>query len=97
VLEGTVAELTKKTERGGFGLILEVVGGDDTLMKVLRELPGVQSCLRVGTQIIIEGDQDIRSQAIATTVASGTPLLGATSENRTLEEIYLRYFAGTEV
>ena len=97
VLEGTVAELTKKTESGGFGLILEVAGGDDMLMKALRELPGVQSCLRVGTQIIIEGDQDIRSQAISTTVASGTPLLGATSENRTLEEIYLRYFAGTEV
>lgn len=96
VLEGTVAELTKKTESGGFGLILDVIGGDETLLTSLRELPGVRSCERVGTQIIIEGDQDIRSQAIGIAAGSSADLLGATSENRTLEEIYLRYFAGAE-
>jgi ABC-2 type transport system ATP-binding protein len=96
VLEGTVAELTKKTESGGFGLILDVIGGDEVLMTTLSEMPGVRSCERIGTQIIIEGDQDIRSQAIAATVVSSANLLGATSENRTLEEIYLRYFAGAE-
>ena len=96
VLEGTVAELTKKTASGGFGLVLDVIGGDDALKTTLGELPGVRSCERVGNQIVIEGDEDIRARAIATTVASGADLLGATSENRTLEEIYLRYFAGAE-
>ncbi|MDA1035443.1 MAG: ABC transporter ATP-binding protein [Chloroflexi bacterium] len=96
VLEGTVAELTKKTESGGFGIVLDVIGGDETLVTSLRQLPGVRSCEREGTQIIIEGDQDVRAQAIATAVASSAELLGATSENRTLEDIYLRYFAGAE-
>ena len=65
-------------------------------MTTLHDLPGVRSSQRMGNQIVIEGDEDIRAQAIATTVASGADLLGATSENHTLEEIYLRYFAGAE-
>ena len=96
VLEGTIAELTEQTEGGGFGIVLDVVGGDDALMTTLRGLPGVRSCERAGGQIIIEGDQDIRSLATAAAIAAGVELLGATSENRTLEDIYLRYFAGAE-
>jgi len=96
VLEGTIPELTSKTAGGGFGIVLDVVGGDDALLASLRGLPGISSCERVGGKIIIEGDRDVRSQATAIAFGAGVDLLGATSENRTLEDIYLRYFAGAE-
>ena len=96
VLEGTIAELTEQTESGGFGLVLQVLGGGDGLMATLQGLPTVNICNRVGNEIVVQSDADIRSQATAAVVASGASLLGASSENRTLEDIYLRYFAGQE-
>lgn len=96
VLEGTVAELTEQTASGGFELVLEVLGGGDELMATLLALPSVTACNRVGNEIILQSGADVRAQATATVIASGASLLGASSENRTLEEIYLRYFAGQE-
>lgn len=96
VLEGTVAELTEQTASGGFGLVLEVLGGGDDLISTLAALPTVSACNRVGNEIVVQSGADVRAQATATVVASGASLLGASSENRTLEEIYLRYFAGQE-
>jgi ABC-2 type transport system ATP-binding protein len=96
VLEGTVAELTEQTGSGGFGLVLEVLGGGDELMTALQGLPTVTTCTRVGNEIVVQSGGDVRGQATAAVVASGALLLGASSENRTLEDIYLRYFAGQE-
>jgi ABC-2 type transport system ATP-binding protein len=92
VLEGTVAELTEQTDAGGFGLLLEVAGGDESLLTTLSALPGVTSCQRTGTKIAMEGTQDVRAAATAAVVHAGAELLAASAENRTLEEIYLRYF-----
>lgn len=96
VLEGTVAELTAQTKSGGFGLVLDVLGGSDELMKKLEGLHGVESCQRVGNQIILHSTEDVRAEATAAVVTSGASLLGATAENKTLEEIYMRYFASAE-
>lgn len=92
VLEGTVAELTEQTDASGFGLLLEVAGGDESLLTTLSALPGVTSCQRTGAKIAIEGTQDVRAQATSAVVHAGAELLAASAENRTLEEIYLRYF-----
>jgi len=92
VLEGTVAELTEQTDAGGFGLLLEVAGGDESLLSTLSKLPGVTSCQRTGAKVAIEGTQDVRALATSAVVHAGAELLAASAENRTLEEIYLRYF-----
>jgi ABC-2 type transport system ATP-binding protein len=96
VLEGTVAELTAQTASGGFQLVLELLGGDERLTAALKGLPSVTACNRVGNNIVVDSDADVRALATAAVVASGASLLGASSENRTLEQIYLRYFAGQE-
>jgi hypothetical protein len=65
-------------------------------MATLQALPSVTACNRVGNNIVVDSDSDVRALATAAVVASGASLLGASSENRTLEQIYLRYFAGQE-
>jgi len=96
VLEGTIADLTAQTKSGGFGLVLDVLGGDEQLMKTLEGLPGVESCHRIGNEIVIQSKEDVRAKATAAVIASGASLLGANAENKTLEEIYMRYFASAE-
>jgi ABC-2 type transport system ATP-binding protein len=96
VLEGTVAELTTQTQTGGFGLVLDVIGGGEELMTTLRSIPGVTTVNRIGNEIVIHSSQDVRAKATAAVVNSGAQLLAATAENKTLEEIYMRYFAGAE-
>ena len=92
VLEGTIAELTQQSDAGGFGVELEIAGGSAELLEKLRALPGVQRCEQVGGRVVIEGDEDVRGRAATIVVNSGAQLLGSHAENRTLEEIYLRYF-----
>jgi len=92
VLEGTVAELTTHSDSGGFGLVLEVAGGGDDLLAGLSALPGISECKRNGAEIRLDGDRDVRAEASALVVGQGVPLLGVRAVDRTLEEIYLRYF-----
>ena len=93
VLEGTVAELTSTDARGGFNVVLDVIGGSEELRGKLAVLPSVRSCERVGSQILVESEDDVRAAAAAMVVAEGASLVGVRAENRSLEEIYLRYFA----
>ena len=93
VLEGTVAELTSTDARGGFNVVLDVIGGSEELRGKLAALPSVRSCERVGSQILVESEDDVRAAAAAMVVAEGASLVGVRAENRSLEEIYLRYFA----
>ncbi|MCH8974411.1 MAG: ABC transporter ATP-binding protein, partial [Chloroflexi bacterium] len=40
----------------------------------------------------VESDRDVRAAAAAAVIAHGGELVELRSENRTLEDIYLRYF-----
>ena len=92
VLEGTVSELTSQTPDAGFATALEVRGGGRGLRGALAAIEGVSSCEQTGSRISIESDRDVRAAAAATVIAQGAELLEVRSENRTLEDIYLRYF-----
>ena len=92
VLQGTVADLAAETDAGGFGATLAVDGADDALNAALAALPGARSVTRSGREIVIESDADLRTEAAAAVHAHGAKLLALRSRDRTLEEIYLRYF-----
>ncbi len=92
VLEGTVAALTSQTERGGFRVTLEVEGASDALDAALAALPSVREATRSGNDLVIESDQDVRAAAAAAVHDHGARLLEMRANDRTLEDIYLRYF-----
>ncbi len=91
VLEGTVSELTTQTKGAGFSTALEVRGGSG-LREALAALDGVNRCEQTGSRISIESNRDVRAAAAAVVIAHGGELVELRSQNRTLEDIYLRYF-----
>jgi ABC-2 type transport system ATP-binding protein len=92
VLEGSVPELSSQNEAGGFHLTMEVTGGKEKLWDALAAIPTVRRVDHSGTSVAMESDGDVRASAAAVVVEEGAKLLEIRSENRTLEEIYLRYF-----
>ena len=62
--EEVVAELTAQTQTGGFGLVLDVIGGNEELMTTLRNLPGVTSVNRIGNEIVIQSELDVRATLV---------------------------------
>ena len=92
VLEGTVEALTTQTAGGGFSVTLETDGAGEGLDEALAALPSVRSVEHVGAEVVIESDEDVRADAAATVLARGARLLEMRTQNRTLEDIYLRYF-----
>ena len=92
VLEGTVAALTAQTDAGGFRITLKVEGANDTLDASLASLPSVRETSRSGIDVVIESDEDVRASAAAAVHEHGARLLEMRANDRTLEDIYLRYF-----
>ena len=95
VLEGTVAALTAQTDAGGFRITLKVEGANDALDAALAALPSVRDASRSGIDVVIESDEDVRAAAAATVLEHGARLLEMRANDRTLEDIYLRYFQET--
>ncbi len=96
VLEGTVSELTARQEGGGYEVQVEVDVAADAVLKALRALPGVTSCEADGLVIRVASTNDVRDKIAETVLAQGAKPLEVHSRNRTLEEIYLRYFQPEE-
>ena len=92
VLEGAVADLTAQTESGGFRVTLKVERADESLDAALAALPPVRRVSRNGGDVVIESDEDVRAEAAAAVHEHGARLLEMRTNDRTLEEIYLRYF-----
>ncbi|MEX2599523.1 MAG: ABC transporter ATP-binding protein [Dehalococcoidia bacterium] len=92
VLQGTVGDLTRQTGKGGYRLTLEVGAESPGLIEVLGKIPGVSSCEQDGTTIILESQGDVRSKAALAVIEHGVDLLEVRAQNRTLQDIYLRYF-----
>jgi len=86
-----VSELTAQSQGTGFATALEVRGGRG-LRDALAALDGVSRCEQTGSRISIESDRDVRAAAAAAVIEHGGELVELRSENRTLEDIYLRYF-----
>ena len=92
VLEGTVAALTAQTDAGGFRVTLKVEGANDALDAALAALPSARDVSRSGIDVVIESDEDVRAGAAAAVHEHGARLLEMRANDRTLEDIYLRYF-----
>ena len=92
VLEGTVAGLTSQTDSGGFHVTLKVEGANEALDAALTALPSVRDVSRSGGEVVIESDEDVRADAAAAVHTHGARLLEMRANDRTLEDIYLRYF-----
>ena len=92
VLEGTVAELTAQTERGGFRVTVGTDGGGTGVDDALRAIPGVDTLTRTGSEIVIESRRDVRAEVSAVVHEQGARLIEMRTRNSSLEDIYLRYF-----
>lgn len=91
VLEGPIDELTSLGETG-HSIEMEIYGINPDLVEVLNGLPSVERCEVSGSHVVIGSSRDVRSLAVQTVVAHGAELVGLLSHNRSLEDIYLRYF-----
>ena len=92
VLEGTVAELTAQTEKGGFRVTVGTDGGGTGVDDALRAIPGVDALTRTGSEIVIESGRDVRAEVSTVVHDQGARLLEMRTRNSSLEDIYLRYF-----
>ena len=91
VLEGPVGELMTRQEEG-YQLELEVKGPTPELLDALRAIESVERCEMLGDLITVSSQREIRAEALAAVQAQGADLLQMQVRNRSLEEIYLRYF-----
>jgi ABC-2 type transport system ATP-binding protein len=91
VLQGPVAELLRDAG-GGYHISLEIEDEAPAVRSALERLPGVSGVEQDGGRFILTAPTDLRAEAAAAAVGAGARLLGLHSQDRTLEEIYLRYF-----
>ncbi|MEW6568900.1 MAG: ABC transporter ATP-binding protein [Chloroflexota bacterium] len=91
VLEGTVAELSRRVLGGAYRIHLETRGPD--LKSRLEALEGVRR-VAAGEAggYVLEADRDLRASAAAVAVESGGQLLSIRLEEPSLDEIYSQYF-----
>ena len=96
VIEGDVASLTEQDEQGGYEVHAEAAGVGEEAMEALRALPGVTAVERHGAAITVSSTQDVRPGVASALVGAGAEVLEVRSRNRTLEDLYLRYFQPEE-
>ncbi len=93
-MEGDLRQLMAQQESGGYRVEIEVQRLDNALVEGLRNLPGVREVEAAGNHVRLESDEDVRAGAVELVTSHGATLLEVRSRNRTLEDIYLRYFQG---
>ena len=92
VMEGTVQQLMAQDEAGGYSVELEVVNQATQVAEALSKVEGVTECRVEGNVMTVRSEKDVRSQVVGAVIAQGAELVELRSHNRTLEDIYLRYF-----
>lgn len=91
VLEGPVEELMNRQDEG-YQLDLEVGDVTPELTEALMALPTVERCEAIGNTITVSSKEQVRIEALSVVQNQGVDLLQLQTRNRSLEEIYLRYF-----
>jgi ABC-2 type transport system ATP-binding protein len=91
VLEGTVSELTASQD-GGFEVYLEVQKSNKQLIDAISNMKSVTSVINNGNKLTISSSVDIRNQVSEIAFEQKAGLVELRASNRSLEEIYLRYF-----
>lgn len=91
VLEGSIQDLMARQEEG-YQVEIEVDTVTPALMDAFRSLPTVQRCESLGRTIVIASTEQVRPQVLEALQTQEVQLQGLRSQDRTLEDIYLRYF-----
>ena len=96
VAQGTMEELSRAEDMGGSRIEIYAEGVTADLREALEKIPGVQGIGGEGDTVALDCQGDVRAQAAQLVVSKGFRLLSLRSVDRTLEEIYLRYFHQAE-
>ncbi len=96
VAQGTVAELGQALGTQGLAVELEVEGWDEALLAALRQVEGVEAVVAAEGVISVRCQPGTRPRLARAILDRGGLLVQMRSKDLTLEEIYLRYFAGGE-
>ena len=96
VAEGTMDELSRSGEAAGLRIEVQVDRVTDALAADLEGLDGVRRASVSGDLVMLESDSDVRGKAASTVLGQGRQLLSLRAMDRTLEDIYLRYFQQAE-
>ncbi len=96
VAQGTVEELATSDGDEGVRIEVEVVRSSPELARALEGLDGVREATATGDHMSLDCERDVRPQVAEAVLQQGAELLSLKSEDRTLEDIYLRYFRRSE-
>jgi ABC-2 type transport system ATP-binding protein len=96
VAQGTMGELSQAEDMGGIRIEVQAEGMTADLRNALGGLAGVNGVGGEGDVLVLDCDEDVRAQVAQAVVSKGLPLLSLRAVDRTLEEIYLRYFHQAE-
>ena len=91
VLEGSLEELMARSEEG-YHLELRLDKVVPELLEAIQALPDVQRCEGKDSRLVVVSAEEVRSQVVELVLAHGAQLIELRTYNRTLEDIYLRYF-----
>ena len=96
VAEGAMDELSKSDEAAGIRIEVEVDRVTDALVADLERLEGVREAAVADDLVTLESDLDVRGMVAATVLGQGCQLLSLRAVDRSLEDIYMRYFRQAE-
>jgi ABC-2 type transport system ATP-binding protein len=91
VLEGTVADITRRVMGSTRMFMLEVAGTDPS--RALASIPGILRLSKQGEgKWTVEADRDIRADIADSVTRGGGRLLALSDAEPTLDDVYARYF-----
>ena len=96
VAEGTMDELSQAEDMGGIRIEVQAEAVTPELRDALSHIPGVDKITGEGDTVVLDCTEDTRAQAAQLVISRGHRLLSLRSVDRTLEEIYMRYFHQAE-
>jgi ABC-2 type transport system ATP-binding protein len=96
VAEGTMEELSQAEDMGGIRIEVQAEAVTPDLRDALDNIPGVDKVTGEGDTVVLDCTEDTRAQAAQVVISKGHRLLSLRSVDRTLEEIYMRYFHQAE-
>lgn len=92
-VSGTVEELARQYMEGGYRIELEVTGPKETILKALKEVPGVTEVRFLGrNRYEVRAKGDLRAETARAVVLAGGGLLNLSVEAPSLDDIYVRFF-----
>jgi len=94
VMSGSIKDLVQEGARKWM-IEVEVGSITDELFGEMSDIQGVTNMKREGAYMVAESDRDVRAEISEVIFRSGVHLLGLRAKERSLDEIYMKYFEET--